>query len=381
MLSGLTHGRDCGGAGAVWSAARTDRVLLGAEGWRRPAPTSSRRNSPPSPTGASGPGVAVRDQAGWVPGASCRCTRAPPPCAPATDTTGPRASARSPRTVRPCQSRVPCSTARSWSSATNGVSSFAQLKEALRPAQRRARCCSSPSTCLHLDGEDLRAAAARASARNGSRRCSAGLPPDSRLRFGEHLIADGPAILAPCLPTGCRGHHRQAGRRALPLRPWRRLAQGEVPDAAGVRGRRLRAAAGQGLRARLAAAGGPRGRASWSTSAASARAGTLRRQRRCAPGWTPCVPSGRPSRACRRQRAAACAGCSPSSWPRCGSSPGPRTASCATRASRACARTRTRTAWSCGERPAPARRPPAELELLRRADQQRRARRCSTGRR
>jgi hypothetical protein len=69
------------------------------------------------------------------------------------------------------------------------------------------------------------------------------------LRFTNHRTGRRPGVLAPGLPQGLGGCHRQAGRRALRAPPLPLVAEVQVRAAAGVRGRWLHRPAG--LQARV----------------------------------------------------------------------------------------------------------------------------------
>ena len=184
-------------------------------------------------------------------------------------------------------------------------------------------------------------------AQGGAARAARGRPAEAApLRYSDHVEGDGAGVLAP----GLRALASRASSPSAPTRPYRagrgaRLAQGQVPRAAGVRDRRLH-------RARAARAAASARCCSASTRTAKLRyagkVGTGFDARRCAtllaPRSTPletATPAVRRPAARREARGVHWVRAGAAS-PRSRSPSGPTTACCATRRSRACARTSRR---------------------------------------
>ena len=171
------------------------------------------------------------------------------------------------------------------------------------------------------------------------------------------------------MPAGSasKGSSPSGATRAYPVGPQRRLDQVEMLRPAGVRHRRLCALDRRRRDARrLAGAGLLRGRQARPCRPRRHRLQPRRGRATCSRGSS-AAPQDRALRrkADRPTRRAACAGCSPSWWPRSSSAPGPPTACCATplpRPARGQAGARGRPRGDAERRPADgARAPPVRL--------------------
>jgi hypothetical protein len=119
----------------------------------------------------------------------------------------------------------------------DGVTSFAALQDALSRGQAE-RLTYHVFDLLHLDGRDLtllplikrKALLAPLLAR---------LPKGSPVRYSDHVEGLGAGLIQPGVQTPPRRHRLEARRGTLSLAPDRGLAEGEMPQPAGVRNRRL----------------------------------------------------------------------------------------------------------------------------------------------
>ena len=124
------------------------------------------------------------------------------------------------------------------SSDENGVSDFSALQDDLKNG-RHDRMAYYVFDLLHLDGYDLTGAPLIERKRVLQRLARRACRRTASIRFSEHFETDGPTLLKHACELQSRRHHLQAPRRALSLRPQRRLAQDQVLQQPGVRRRRL----------------------------------------------------------------------------------------------------------------------------------------------
>ena len=250
--------------------------------------------------------MAARDQARRLPlPAPARRRRGSRP-APATATTGPHrfrdlaaGGTRSCRPLRPARrrGRRPRRARRQQLRAAEG------RRSATAPPARHAT--STPSTCCTWTARTCASCrcSSASSASSPARRCRRRIilalqRPCDRRRPGD---------LDAGLPARCRGHHRQAGRRPLPLRAARRswlkvkcTGRQEVVIGGYTPQKGPRAGLGALLTGRAAMT------ASSPSSARSAPAGTVPRRNACSPPGA-AAPAGLPFRRRSRRRPARCA--------------------------------------------------------------------------
>ena len=139
-----------------------------------------------------------------------------------------------------------------------GVSSFTGLQEELKSerSDRMIYLCLRPALPRRLQARRRAADRAQDATRRPARRRAGRRRDPLQRSYRDRWRNDAPARL----PARARGHHLEAPRPALPSGPPRRLAQGEVHRAAGIRHRRVRALDDRREGDRLARACRQRGR-------------------------------------------------------------------------------------------------------------------------
>ena len=170
--------------------------------------------------------LGARDQVRRLPHAAARRGRRGHPA----HAQGPRLDRQVPghRRGRRALARLRSSTARSWRSTTAARRTSPPCRRRSPRADRRT-WSSSPSICCSMRGEDLRALPLSERKDAPARRCwpRAGPPRASATSTtSPERRRRGAAVRLPHAPGG---HHLQAARRALSLRPHRELDQVQVP--------------------------------------------------------------------------------------------------------------------------------------------------------
>ena len=146
-------------------------------------------------------------------------------CSPAPGSTGPTNSSRSRTRSRKLQVDTALIDGEVVVEDENGVSDFSALQDALKTRQDELRLLRVRSDASRRRGPHRRAAD-RAQVRAAG--LAEGPDRDGIVRFSEHFEDDGSEMLEHARAHGSRRHRLEAARRALSLRPQRRLAQDQV---------------------------------------------------------------------------------------------------------------------------------------------------------
>ena len=203
-----------------------------------------------------------------------------------------------------------------------------------RSASSSTASCSTIATCVAVRSSSARSA------------CGSSCPRSAPVRYGDHVVGEGDAFFEAASAQRLEGIVAKKARGALPGRANPRLDQDQVPEAAGVRDRRLHRPA-RLARALRRAAPRPLRR----TGPGAAPRLRLEGRHRVRPGRARrdlgAAPPARPRDAALRGRRRADRARPPlgraARWSaRCASPTGPRTAGSVTRRSSACARTGSR---------------------------------------
>ena len=107
----------------------------------------------------------------------------------------------------------------------DGRTSFQALQNALGQAAGAGRCTSC-SICCSLDGEDLTGLPLEQRKQAAGRSCWPGPPgKGGPLRYSDHVVGQGRAVLRAGPGARAGGDHLQAAGRAVPARAQHRLAE------------------------------------------------------------------------------------------------------------------------------------------------------------